>query len=95
MTPRVGPFLNWRFGLVPDSTSTFAASLIEMGVGVGFALSSLRFATRKCAALTSYWRCFRYMNRFLPLFHHPLPVAVTRGATLFLYAVPATALVYT
>ena len=43
MTPRVGPFLNWRFGLVPDSTSTFAASLIAMGVGVGFVLSAFRF----------------------------------------------------
>lgn len=48
MTPRAGPFLDWRFGRLPDTTTTFMAGLIAMGVGVGFALSAFRlFALRE------------------------------------------------
>lgn len=48
MTPRVGAFLDWQFGRLPDSSTTFLAGLVSMGIGVGFALSVFRlFALRE------------------------------------------------
>ena len=43
LSPRTPAYTNWRLGLAPDSTQTFATDLISMGVGVGFALSTFRF----------------------------------------------------
>jgi hypothetical protein len=47
--PRVPSFFTpypskaWTFGMPPDSTQTFDASLIAMGTGIGFVLSCFRF----------------------------------------------------